>query len=218
MTDSMNDPTVRGAPGFGASQGQSASESRRETSTGPTATDNAFSTGTGSASGERSYSSTSGNSDAESLTRRGRKLAEPVLGMARDMADDQKAAGVEQIGVVARAVHKAASSMEGDSPRTAALIHEAASGLEQASSALRERSIDDLAHSIGRFARNQPAAFFGGSLAAGFALARFFKSSAAQSSAAQSSAYAPSSSAYAPSSGANPGYGPASNRSGGGLP
>jgi hypothetical protein len=48
-------------------------------------------------------------------------------------------------------------------------------------SSLRERSIDDLVRSLNNFARNQPAAFFGGAVLAGFALSRFLKSSAESS-------------------------------------
>ena len=49
--------------------------------------------------------------------------------------------------------------------------------IEEASSALKERSLDDLMGTFGQFARSQPAAFFATAALAGFALSRFLKSS-----------------------------------------
>lgn len=115
--------------------------------------------------------------DAEFLKQQRRKITDPMLDAAREMADRQKAAGVEQIGMVARAVHGAASEIESQSPRTAALIHETANSLERASSALSRQSVDQLAETMGSFARKHPAAFFTGTIVAGFALTRFLKSS-----------------------------------------
>jgi hypothetical protein len=45
-------------------------------------------------------------------------------------------------------------------------------------SALRQRSVDDILDSVTAFARKQPAFFFAGAVATGFALSRFAKSSA----------------------------------------
>ena len=63
-------------------------------------------------------------------------------------------------------------------PQAAGVIHDAAAKLEGAAASLRERSIDELVGSFSKFARKQPAAFFGGPVLAGFALSRFLKSSA----------------------------------------
>jgi hypothetical protein len=63
-------------------------------------------------------------------------------------------------------------------PQAAGLIHDAATRLEGAAASLRDRSVDDLLRSLNDFARNQPAAFFGSAVLAGFALSRFLKSSA----------------------------------------
>lgn len=132
-------------------------------------------------SGHEGGAFAAGSGGSEFLKQQGRKMAEPMLDAAREMADRQKAAGVEQIGMVARAVHGAASEIESQSPRTAALIHETANSLERASSALRHQNVDQLADAFGRFARTNPAAFFAGTVVAGFALARFLKSSAHRS-------------------------------------
>jgi hypothetical protein len=97
---------------------------------------------------------------------------------ARELAEQQKQAGAEQIGGVARAVHGAAREIEQKMPQTASFIHDTATRLEGAAASLRERSVDDLVRSLNGFARTQPAVFFGGAVLAGFALSRFLKSSA----------------------------------------
>jgi hypothetical protein len=97
---------------------------------------------------------------------------------ARRVAEQQKKTGADQIGGVARAVHEAAREIQQEMPQAAGFVHDAAAKLEGAAASLRERSIDDLVRSLNNFARNQPAAFFGGAVLAGFALSRFLKSSA----------------------------------------
>src|SRR5438874_4572560 len=86
-------------------------------------------------------------------------VIEPLKEKARDAAEQQKQAGAEQIGGVARAVHGAADELEKELPQAASYVHEAADRFERA--ALRERSVDDLFRSVSDFARNQPATFFG---------------------------------------------------------
>ena len=105
---------------------------------------------------------------------------------ARKLAEQQKQAGADQIGGVARAVHGAAREIEQKMPQAAGFIHDAATRLEGAAASLRERSVDDLMRSLNDFARTQPAAFFGGAVLAGFALSRFLKSSASPSNERQS--------------------------------
>lgn len=97
---------------------------------------------------------------------------------ARHLAEEQKGRGAERLNGVARAVHSAASEFERDLPQAAGYIHEAASQIERASTAVREKSIEDIVAAIDDFARRQPVAFFGGSVLAGFVLSRFLKSSA----------------------------------------
>src|SRR5215472_747020 len=96
---------------------------------------------------------------------------------ARTVAEQQKKTGADQIGGVARAIHGAAHEIEQEMPNAAGFIHDAAAKLEGAADSLRERSVDDLISSLNKFARSQPAAFFGGAVLAGFALSRFLRSS-----------------------------------------
>ena len=104
----------------------------------------------------------------------------------RKLAEQQKQAGADQIGGVARAVQGAAREIEQKMPQAAGFIHDAATRLEGAAASLRERSVDDLMRSLNDFARTQPAVFFGGAVLAGFALSRFLKSSAEPSNERQS--------------------------------
>jgi hypothetical protein len=102
---------------------------------------------------------------------------DPLIGKAREAAEQQKATGAEQMSGVAAAVHRAADDLGSQLPQAATYIHSAADKLEEASSALKERSLEDLMGTFGQFARSQPAAFFATAALAGFALSRFLKSS-----------------------------------------
>ena len=108
-------------------------------------------------------------------------MSDTVKDKAKETAEAQKANGAEKLSGVAQAVHRAADDLGKELPQAAGYIHDAAASLEQASTALKERSLDDLMDSFGRFARKQPVAFLGAAMLAGFALSRFLKSSAGPS-------------------------------------
>ena len=100
------------------------------------------------------------------------------------MAEQQKAAGAERVARLGQVVHGAADEIGRELPQAAQLIHSAAQGLENVSTALRERSIGELASELRSLTSRQPAAAFLGWVAAGFALSRFLKSSSSSTSAA----------------------------------
>jgi hypothetical protein len=102
---------------------------------------------------------------------------EPLKEKALNLAEEKKQTGIEQIGRVAQAVHAAASQIEREIPQAATYIHRAAEGLEQASTAISNRSVGDMVDYVEDFARRNPAAFFGSTILAGFVLSRFLKSS-----------------------------------------
>jgi hypothetical protein len=93
-------------------------------------------------------------------------------------AESQKIKGVETIHGFARAITSAADELEGQSPGVARSIRTAAQKVESFSNNLNGRSVDELLKASGDFAKSQPLLFVGMSVAAGFALARFLKSSA----------------------------------------
>jgi hypothetical protein len=57
---------------------------------------------------------------------------------------------------------------------------QAADGLESLANWVSRRNIDDVTGGLEDFARQRPVAFIGGAMVAGFALARFMKSSSAR--------------------------------------
>src|SRR5438105_2839279 len=104
--------------------------------------------------------------------------AEPVANKARTLAEEQKQGGADRIDEVVRAVHTAADEIGKQVPQAAGYIHSGAEQLQRASKLLRENSVDDLLKMTNKLAHDRPMAFIGGSVAAGFVLARFLRTSA----------------------------------------
>ena len=117
-------------------------------------------------------------SSAEGVREQAGDVAESVKKRTRAMADDQKDAGADQLHGFARAIDEAADQLANEFPQAASYVHEAAQRVDNVSTMIRERSIEELLHEANHFARKNTIAFFGMSLAAGFALSRFLKSSA----------------------------------------
>lgn len=120
------------------------------------------------------------SSTVETLKDEAGELIEPVKEKAMDMAERQKETGALQIDRVAKVVHAAADTIGNEIPQAAGYIHSAAKGLEDASSAIQNRSVGELVEFVEDFARRNPAAFFGSTVLAGFVLSRFLKSSSAR--------------------------------------
>lgn len=115
-------------------------------------------------------------SSAEGVREQAGDMAQSVKKRARAMADDQKDASADQLHGFARAIDQAADQLENEFPQAASYVHEAAQRVDNVSTMIRERSIEELLHEANHFARKNAIAFFGMSLAAGFALSRFLKS------------------------------------------
>jgi hypothetical protein len=96
---------------------------------------------------------------------------------AKRFVDEQKTAGARKIGDIAQVIHGAAGQLEPELPGVAKSVRAAATLVEQAGAALRERSIEDVVASCTNFARAQPAAVFAAAAFTGFVAARFIKSS-----------------------------------------
>jgi hypothetical protein len=130
---------------------------------------------------------------ASEVREQGSKLAEEVKTVGQDLgsaaakeaealADQGKQAGVERGLGLAHATRRVADDLEGTSPEIARHVRTAADSIEGVADSLRQRSVGDLLQDASTFARQQPAAFFGAAALAGFAIARFAKSSASGSS------------------------------------
>jgi vacuolar-type H+-ATPase subunit E/Vma4 len=120
----------------------------------------------------------------------------------------QKARGAEAMQGFARAISSAASELENQSPAVARCVRDAAKQVDSLSSNIRGRSVTELMQAATDLARSQPAVFFAGAMAAGFALSRFLKSSAGDNDAPSASRSNVSSS--------TPGGAPSRSFSGGG--
>lgn len=114
---------------------------------------------------------------AGDMTSAARAAAGHVVDETREFAEEQKTAGADNMARLGHAVHGAADQLGKEMPQAAGFIHSAADTLQSAASSMRERPIEDLVAGFRDFARRQPAAAFAGSVLAGFALARFLKSS-----------------------------------------
>jgi hypothetical protein len=117
-------------------------------------------------------------SGAQEAQKQASGLADEVKSKARDVAEQQKLRGADQIGGVADAMEVAAGELHEQMPQAAEYVEKVAGQLSAAASALRERSVDEVLGTLDEFARRQPAIFFAGAVATGFALSRFAKSSA----------------------------------------
>jgi hypothetical protein len=114
---------------------------------------------------------------AGDMTSTAREAVGHVVDETRAFAEQQKAAGADNMARLGQAVHGAADQLGHALPQAADFIHSAADTLQSAAASLRERPIEDLVGGFRDFARRQPVAALAGSVLAGFALARFLKSS-----------------------------------------
>ncbi|HEY3777895.1 MAG TPA: hypothetical protein VGL35_07540 [Rhizomicrobium sp.] len=103
--------------------------------------------------------------------------AAPVTEKARDFAEQQKQSSADRVDETATAVHRAADEIAKQSPVAGRYVHAGATQIERISRLLRENSLDELYRMTNRLAHDRPLAFIGGSVAAGFVLARVLRSS-----------------------------------------
>lgn len=110
----------------------------------------------------------------------GADVAEAAKDRALGFAEEQKQVGADQAEGLARAVHGAADNLQDTSPQIAQYVHDAAAAMDGFARTLRSNSPGQLMGHAEDLARDRPVAFFGAAVLAGFALARFAKSSAAE--------------------------------------
>ncbi|HEX2887888.1 hypothetical protein [Vineibacter terrae] len=100
---------------------------------------------------------------------------------AKSLAERHMTAGVGAVDSVGRVVRKVAEDLETELPAVAPYVAEAASGIESASTVIRDRSIGEIVEVVSDFGRKQPATFMAGAVALGLLLSRFVKSGASAS-------------------------------------
>jgi hypothetical protein len=90
----------------------------------------------------------------------------------------QKERATEGLGSIATAVRQSSEPLRNNKQdMIAEYVEKAADQLEQFSTRLRERDVNDLVKDAQQFARRRPALFVGAAFVAGVAAARFLKSS-----------------------------------------
>ena len=114
----------------------------------------------------------------EALRRQAGVFAHEVGDELSRTGEQQKERGADALRHFAGAIDSAASELENQSPAVAHIVHETARRVDGLSSQLANRNVNELIEQAAEFARARPALFIGGSVAAGFALARFLGSSA----------------------------------------
>jgi len=113
---------------------------------------------------------------AENVKESTRELASDATDRMRAAVADQKLAGADYVGNFAEIVRRASREFDGEMPQAGQYIRKAAEQINGVSDALRSRDLSALVGDVQHFARQQPAAFFGAAVLAGFAAVRFFKS------------------------------------------
>ena len=115
---------------------------------------------------------------AGDLKRQAERAADDMRHRARSAATDQKNVAASRMEGIAHALRTASDDLQTQGqPTVAEYSRHVAEGLESMAELLGRRDVDDLVGSVQDFARARPVAFLGGAVVAGFALARFMKSS-----------------------------------------
>ena len=118
---------------------------------------------------------------AGELKQQAKDTAQEMRDRARSAADQQKHAAVGRVEGIAHALRTASDELRDQGqPIVAEYSRYAAEGLESMAQSLDRRQVGDFVNGIEQFARERPVAFIGGAMVAGFALARFMKSSSAR--------------------------------------
>ncbi len=136
-------------------------------------------TSTGDALSREAQSARSEASGAASELKDGAsRLLSDAKSKAYEGVEKGKSAAVGSLEDFTAAIRKASDELgDRDQSMAAGLVRQAASGLEQASDALKGQNLSEITNSVAQFARRQPAAFLIGAALAGVALGRFARAS-----------------------------------------
>jgi hypothetical protein len=115
----------------------------------------------------------------EEVKGRAGRLLDEAEERARSAIDERKEGLAQDVGDFAHALRASASDLQVHRKAYVAhYVEQAASSVEQIADTLHRQDLTGLMRRTEDFARRQPGLFVGGAVAAGFALARFLKSSA----------------------------------------
>lgn len=111
------------------------------------------------------------------VKQQGASVVESAQQRLGEFAEERKEAGAQQAQGLAHAIHRAADEIQDSAPWMARYVHEAAESVDGMAQSIRDRRPREIIGSLESLARRQPMAFFGAAALAGFALARFARSS-----------------------------------------
>ena len=131
----------------------------------------------------------------------GQHFIEAARDQAMDYADHRKSDVAQSITDLASSLREATESFD-ERPNVQAIVDSAAGSLEHLAESIRERSIGEIYQDLEEVARAHPVLTAATSLAAGFLVARFIKSTARD---LQAGAGGPSSQDVSSQSGRSPG-------------
>jgi hypothetical protein len=95
----------------------------------------------------------------------------------KEAVEDQKSAGAEAVGDLARAARGAAEGFQDRAPQLAGAVRTVADRVENVSNDIRDRPVNDLMASVTDFAGSRPWTFFACGILAGVVLSRLLSSS-----------------------------------------
>ncbi|GAB3537706.1 hypothetical protein GCM10027343_01530 [Noviherbaspirillum agri] len=136
----------------------------------------------GNTGGNDPRSASADTSAAKQTLDETKQAAKDLAGRAKEQSrsalEQQKGTAAEQVDSVAHAFRRAASQLHEDQQSGAGqYVDSAAERLESFAQQLRQKDLDTIIRDVTDLGRRSPATLFAGSLAAGFLLSRFLKSS-----------------------------------------
>ena len=105
-------------------------------------------------------------------------LASEAKQKGKSAIERQKDSAAGELDAAADALRSGADRLQQDHPQAGRFVEYAAERLETFGQQMRTKDLDTMIDDAMQMARRSPAAFFAGSVAAGFLLSRFVKSSA----------------------------------------
>jgi hypothetical protein len=134
------------------------------------------SSGTGAQSSEPMQQAAGAIKDQAASAESAKDLASKASDKVVSAVEEQKAAGADFVSGVAGSIRRAAHEF-GQVPQAAQYLRLAADQIDSVSGAFRRRDLNQIVSDVQGFARQQPTAFFGAAVLAGFAVVRFLKTS-----------------------------------------
>ncbi len=114
---------------------------------------------------------------SEEMKQQARDLADQTTQRGKAIFEQQRTSAAGKMDSMAHAFRNTADQLQREGQNTGNYVGMIAEQLESAARQLREKNLDEILHDVQSLARRSPASFIAGSVAAGFLLTRFLKSS-----------------------------------------